>query len=171
MTIKQASERGWQVRKGEKGTHIEVWEMKPASDRTQPHLPDDRDEGRTSTDGDSDRDKTRFIHRVYTVFNAQQMDGIPPYAPKQHSAFEAVQAGEQILQNSGAQVVHDQADRAFCNRAQDRIHLPPKEAFQDAPGYYSTALHGLAHNAALRIMPRRPAFPCGNGSNRRVDAA
>lgn len=28
MTYKQASERGWQVRKGEKGTQIEFWEMK-----------------------------------------------------------------------------------------------------------------------------------------------
>jgi antirestriction protein ArdC len=158
MTYKQASERGWQVRRGEKGTQIEFWEMKPASDRSHPHRPDDRDEGRTSTDGGSDRDKARFIHRVYTVFNAQQMDGIPPYAPKQHSAFEAVQAGEQILQNSGAQVLHDQADRAFYNRVRDRIHLPPKEAFQDAAGYYGTALHELAHWSGYPSRLNRPSL-------------
>ena len=157
MTYKQASERGWQVRKGEKGTQIEFWEMKPASDRTH-NRPDDRDEGGTSTDGGSDRDKTRLIHRVYTVFNAQQIDGIPPLAPKQHSAFEAVQAGEQILQNSGAQVVHDQADRAFYNRAQDRIHLPPKGAFQDAAGYYGTALHELAHWSGHFSRLNRPTL-------------
>jgi hypothetical protein len=86
-----------------------------------------------------------LIHRVYTVFNAQQMDGLPPYLPRQHSPFEAVQAGEQILQNSGAQVIHDQADRAFYLRGQDRIHLPPKEAFRSAAGYYGTALHELSH--------------------------
>src|SRR5207253_11513646 len=28
MTYKQASEQGWQVRKGEKGTQIEFWEIK-----------------------------------------------------------------------------------------------------------------------------------------------
>jgi len=28
MTYKQAAENGWQVRKGEKGTHIEFWELK-----------------------------------------------------------------------------------------------------------------------------------------------
>lgn len=87
-----------------------------------------------------------MIHRVYTIFNAEQ-DGIPPYAPTQHSLFEAVQAGEQILQNSGAQVVHDQADGAFYNRARDRIHLPPKEAFRNAAGYYGTALHELGTGA------------------------
>ena len=28
MTYKRAAENGWQVRKGEKGTHIEFWELK-----------------------------------------------------------------------------------------------------------------------------------------------
>ena len=42
-------------------------------------------------------------------------------------------------------MIHDQTDRAFYSPTQDRIHLPPKEAFQDAAGYYGTALHELAH--------------------------
>src|SRR6202008_604833 len=54
-------------------------------------------------------------------------------------------AGEDILRNSGARISHDQGDRAFYNRASDSIHLPPKEAFASAPGYYGTALHELAH--------------------------
>ena len=171
MTYRQAAEGGWQVRQGEKGTQIEFWEVKSAADRTRPHRPDDRDEGRSSADGGTDRDKTRLVHRVYTVFNAKQMDGIPTYAPKQHTPFEAVEAGEQILENSGAQVVHDQADRAYYNRAQDRIHLPPKEAFKDAAGYYGTALHELAHNAAAWIMPSRSAAPVGVRPNRFGNAA
>lgn len=145
MTYRQASERGWQVRKGEKGTQIEFWEIKAASDRTQPHGPGGREDGRSSDDQGAERAKTHLIHRVYTVFNARQMDGIPPYTSRQHTPFDAVQAGEQILANSGAQLAHDQADRAFYSRAEDSIHLPPKEAFQDAAGYYGTALHELAH--------------------------
>jgi antirestriction protein ArdC len=158
MTYRQASERGWQVRQGEKGTQIEFWEVKSSADRTRPHRPDDRDEDRPSTDGSTDRDKTRLLHRVYTVFNANQMDGIPAYAPKQHSPFEVVQAGEQILQGSGAQMVHDQADRAFYDRAQDRIHLPPKEAFRDAASYYGTVLHELAHLSGHPSRLNRPTL-------------
>jgi len=56
-----------------------------------------------------------------------------------------VEAAEQILQNSGAIILHDQSDRAFYNRLADSIHLPAKNAFNDAPGYYGTALHELAH--------------------------
>jgi antirestriction protein ArdC len=86
MTYKQASENGWQVRRGEKGTQIEFWEAKEAPDKA-----DQPDSERRSDP------KSRFIHRVYTVFNAQQIDGIPRYAPKQQTSFEAVHAGEQIL--------------------------------------------------------------------------
>jgi antirestriction protein ArdC len=69
MTYKQASEQGWQVRKGEKGTHIEFWDI-------QGGAPKARDPDTTGTE--QGRDKTCLIHRVYTVFNAQQIDGIRP---------------------------------------------------------------------------------------------
>jgi antirestriction protein ArdC len=144
MTYKQAFEQGWQVRKGEKGTQIEFWDVKPASDRTPPDRPGQQG-GRQESGDDSDRNRQRLIHRVYTVFNAQQVERIPPFTQKQHSSFEAVQTGEQILENSGARIAHDQADRAFYSRAQDSIHLPPKDSFKDPAGYYGTALHELAH--------------------------
>jgi len=144
MTYKQASDNGWQVHRGEKGTQIEYWEAKQASDKTQPSRPDGVGDGSTAN-GNADVEKSRFIHRVYTVFNAQQIERIPPHTTKQHTIFEAVQAGEQILNNSGANIAHDQADRAFYSRSQDSIHLPPKDAFKDAGGYYGTALHELAH--------------------------
>lgn len=134
MTYKQASENGWQVRRGEKGTQIEYWEAKAAPDQT------DQPDSETRSDP-----KSRFVHRVYTVFNAQQIDGVPRHTPKQQTSFEAVHAGEQILTNSGAHIAHDQADRAFYSRSQDAIHLPPKDAIKDAAGYYGTALHELAH--------------------------
>src|SRR5580700_7192259 len=139
MTYKQAAEQGWQVRGGEKGTHIEFWEVKERSN--------EKDAGPDQNGGESPAKENgqRLIHRVYTVFNAKQIDGIPEFQPKQRTPFEAVQAGERILANSGARIEHDQRDDAFYNRRTDRIHLPPKDAFKDAPGYYGTALHELAH--------------------------
>ena len=89
----------------------------------------------------------RLIHRVYTVFNAKQIEGIPEWTPKQRSVFEVVEAAEHILNNCGATILHDQADRAFYNRSSDSIHLPPKHAFKDAASYYGTALHEAAHSS------------------------
>lgn len=137
MTYKQAAENDWQVKKGEKGTRIEFWEVKdPTRDKTDRGQP---------LDETTEKPERRFIHKIYTVFNAQQIDGIPPHAPKERNPFEALEAGERILASSGAYIKHDQADRAFYNRSTDSIHLPAKEAFNDAPGYYGTALHELSH--------------------------
>jgi antirestriction protein ArdC len=142
MTYKQAGDQGWQIRRGEKGTQIEFWDVRndAARDARSPNSAGDGERV-----GGTNADRPRLIHRVYTVFNAAQIDGIPAYAPRRHSAFEVAQAGERILTASEAKITHDQANAAFYNRATDTIHLPPKEAFKDAPGYYGTALHELAH--------------------------
>jgi antirestriction protein ArdC len=143
LTYRQAQENGWQVRQGEKGTQIEYWQFddrgagsRNGPTQTEPDSPDQP--GAT-------HHRNAPIHRVYTVFNAQQMDGIPAHQPRQRNEWEVAQTGEQILANSGASIAHDQADRAFYSRSQDAIHLPPKDAFRSAPDYYGTALHELAH--------------------------
>jgi antirestriction protein ArdC len=71
VNVPPAQEKGWQVRQGEKGTAIEYWEFpdRSKSRTTEP----------SSDDGPSDsKQPRRMIHRVYTVFNAKQIDGIPP---------------------------------------------------------------------------------------------
>ena len=79
------------------------------------------------------------------MFNGKQIEGIPNYVPKQRQQWEIAETGEFILQNSGAQIRHDQHDRAFYSRAEDAVHLPAPEAFKSAADYYGTALHELAH--------------------------
>ncbi len=151
MSYKQAQQRGWQVRRGETGTQIEYWEFPPASrEREQRSSQPDSEQG--------DKAAPRMIHRIYTVFNAKQIDGIPPYAPKHRAEFEVVRAAESILDNSGARILHDQNDRAFYNRAADSIHLPPKSAFSSAPDYYGTALHELAHWTGHPSRLNRPTL-------------
>src|SRR5271155_3523419 len=82
MTYKQATDNGWQVRRGEKGTQIEYWEVKSASDKTQASRPNGGGDGSTANGNEADAEKSRLIHRVYTVFNAQQIERIPPHTPK-----------------------------------------------------------------------------------------
>jgi serine/threonine protein kinase len=84
----------------------------------------------------------------------------PPegYEFKQAQEWEVVQAGEQILKNSGADISHDQRDRAFYNRATDSIHLPARHAFSNPADYYGTALHELAHWAGHPTRLNRPTL-------------
>jgi antirestriction protein ArdC len=152
MTYKQAAENGWQVRKGEKGTHIEFWEVKAKANEKN------GEPGKHSSEELGKENQGRFIRRVYTVFNAKQIDGVPAFDRAQPSAFEAVHNGERILANSGATITHDQRDSAFYRRSTDSIHLPAKEAFKDAPAYYGTALHELAHWTGHPSRLNRPTL-------------
>ncbi len=139
LTYRQAQENGWQVRSGEKGTHIEFWQFDSGTRRGPDHT--DTDSSRTTEPGQS----AGPIRRVYTVFNAKQIEGIPNYVPKQRHEWEVAETGESILRNSGAEIRYDQRDRAFYNRAEDAIHLPDPDVFKTAADYYGTALHELAH--------------------------
>src|SRR5215831_916843 len=86
MTYKQAADRGWQVRRGEKGTQIEFWEVK--AERKGQRQPGSGAEDQA----EHERRGSRLIHRVYTVFNAEQIEGLPPYQRKQRAPFEIVQS-------------------------------------------------------------------------------
>ena len=147
MTYRQAAAVAWQVRKGEKGTQIEFWEVKAGRCRSSEPIRAGDGDGHPLADEHDEVRGHRLIHRVYTVFNAKQIEGIPEWTPKQQTVFEVVEAAEHILNNCGVTICHDQADRAFYHRSSDSIHLPPKHAFKDAAGYYGTALHEAAHSS------------------------
>ena len=100
----------------------------------------------------------RAIERIMQRFYEESENRVPPFEREQRSAFEAVHSGERILLNSGAKITHDQRDGAFYRPSTDSIHLPPKEAFKDAPGYYGTALHELAHWTGHASRLNRPTL-------------
>src|SRR5947209_5008588 len=60
MTYKQAADQGWQVRRGEKGTQIEFWDVKNSA------VDGKASAGEKASDGRTDADRPRYIHRVYT---------------------------------------------------------------------------------------------------------
>lgn len=136
MTYRQAQENGWQVRKGEKGTAIEFWQF-PARDKEAG--------GKDKTDASGKEAGTAPLHRVYTVFNAKQIEGIPEWQAEARPEWQVVQSGESILSASGARILHDQQNRAYYTRGADEIHLPTKTAFPTEAAYYGTALHELVH--------------------------
>ncbi len=129
MTYRQTAEKGWQVRKGEKATNIEFWEAKSGS---------------KEDDASDDEKRGRLVHRVYSVFNATQIDGIPPMITEPRKPFKVIEAGEAMMKDSGADIRHG-GDRAYYTPSGDYIRLPHKEQFRDAPAYYETAAHELIH--------------------------
>ena len=86
------------------------------------------------------------IMRFARVFNAEQIEGMPPLELTDKAfEWEPVEKAENILSASGANINHDQSNRAFYRYGTDSIHLPPRENFEEPGLYYGTALHELGH--------------------------
>ncbi len=121
LTDRQARSVGAQVRRGEPGTLVQVWTLNAHG-----------------------RPLDRPTVCSAAVFNAEQIEGLPPLQAKPPDGDRHARA-EAVLAASGADIRHDQAERAFYRPATDRIHLPGRDRFQSADAFYACALHELAH--------------------------
>jgi antirestriction protein ArdC len=132
-SYKQASDRGWQVRKGERGTTVFFFKRMLVEDRDA--APDDED-----------RTKAIPMLRAYTVFNGSQIEGMPAYvAPDVTEApWRRPEAADIILTNSKA-VIRFGGDRAFYSPSLDFIQLPEPASFESPEEFACTALHEAAH--------------------------
>jgi antirestriction protein ArdC len=136
LTYKQTQDLGAQVRKGEKGTVIQYWQFP--------------DKSSTSTNANASPEKLdeskQYLPFVkhFVVFNAEQIDGLPPLEVKAPT-WDVVARAENIVQASGADIRHAEQERAVYMPKADYILLPNKTQFADAHLYYATALHELSH--------------------------
>jgi antirestriction protein ArdC len=148
LTFQQARALGASVRKGEHGTEVVLFKMLELGSGATDPAPTASSTGR----------KVIPLLRSFTVFNAAQIDDLPPSltpAPATVRAWEACEAAEAILQSSGAAIAHGGA-RAFYSPGQDRIQLPERSAFATATGYYQVALHELTHWTGAEKRCNRP---------------
>lgn len=142
MTYKQAESLEAQVRKGEKGSAIQYWKFSEEKIKRDEHGKALFDiEGKPIT-VEVQLERPRVFYA--TVFNAEQIEGLPPLSQKE-PVWNAILRAEEILKRSGAVIRHSQSDNAFYKPSTDRIHLPLKEQFISAEHYYATALHELSH--------------------------
>ena len=137
MTFDQAKEKGWYVKPGEKGTHIEFYKFdeKPKVDEFGDPVLDE--------DGKQEVEKSVLV-RNYVAFHASQIEGISPYEPKARNPIETSEKAERILQESGAEIRHG-GNEAFYNSTEDYIQVPERGQFNSQADYYATALHEMGH--------------------------
>jgi antirestriction protein ArdC/phage/plasmid primase-like uncharacterized protein len=150
MTFNQAKSVGAKVKKGEKASLVKFYkftEMKEVLDEDGKPVLDDK--------GKPVKEEVKLENPKvvwHYVFNAQQCENIPELERDEiqeaQREFEAIEAVEKILENSGADIRHIEGNRAYYSPIQDFIVLPKREQFLEAGGeigYYSTALHELGH--------------------------
>lgn len=133
LTFRQALEFDAHVRKGERGSMVVY------ADRYKRSESDDR--------GDTVEKEIPYL-KVYTVFNAEQVVGLPEKFRTQpgeaRPLIERVAAAEAFVAATHADIRHG-GDAAYYVPSVDRIQMPAPAAFRDAQGYYATLLHELTH--------------------------
>lgn len=136
-TYKAWQQAGAQVRRGERSTAIVFWK------RIEVRGNEDDD---SSDDGESN---TRLLARLYSVFNASQVDGWElkekPAAPLPTTTGEQRQSVDDWIKSRGIDVRHVKGDRAYYTTAGDYVVLPEQQQFKSWEGYYCIAFHELGH--------------------------
>ncbi|MCY3612349.1 MAG: zincin-like metallopeptidase domain-containing protein, partial [Gemmatimonadetes bacterium] len=99
--------------------------------------------------------KAPFV-RQYTVFNAEQADGLPERtnAPPE-PLWKVHQEAERVMEDGGVPIRHVQGDRAYYHMKRDEIVLPERGQFPSANHYYQTALHELGHSTGHKDRMNR----------------
>ena len=133
ITFRQALALGGHVRKGEHGSTVVY------ANRFN----------RTET-GDDGQDVERSIPflKAYTVFNVEQVEGLPAHLyalpePKLDPAARVAHA-ETFFEALGADIRHG-GDQAYYAVGPDYVQMPPFECFADPEAYYATLAHECTH--------------------------
>ncbi len=154
LTYQQAAEKGWQVKKGEKGTMIVKvveWSRdgsgKGGSGQDTGSASPGGDAGAGQRSADRDQNKS-FALKRYFVFNAEQIEGFPMPESQPDKAFETVEKAEGVVEalkeKTGLMVIHG-GDKAVYVPSLHEIRLPPRKSFLTEYDYFSTNLHECCH--------------------------
>jgi len=136
-TYKQWQEAGGQVRRHEKASTIVFFKR----------LDEDEEE-----EGEGEGRRLRLVARASRVFNADQVEGwTPPQRVYPFGGSAEVILSVAWLANSSGAVIRHRGDVACYRIGEDRIDLPPVDAFVGTPtsspteAYSATLLHELVH--------------------------
>lgn len=156
MTFKQALELGGAVRKGETGSTVVF------ASRFK----------KTETDASGDAvDREIPFLKSYTVFNAEQIDGLPADDRGQsewsRDPIERIDHADRFFAQTGAVIRHG-GDRAYYSPATDHIQMPPFAMFRDGGSYVATLSHEVTHWTAAPHRVNRDLSRYGKDRSERA---
>ena len=138
LTLKQANALGYKVRRGERATRlvrlVEVKKEGPQSELAGGEV--------LSEEGEK-----RMVLKTFAVFNASQIEGMPPLPPRAGKPIESVAAVDAVsegMKRSGLVILHGAQGACYIPKL-DTVRMPDQNTFNSTEDYASTMLHELAH--------------------------
>lgn len=142
-TYKQASEKGWQVRKGEKASYVEYWAYYDKEKKKLLSWPDARQIFREDP---AYAEKNLLLSsRVFAVFNGAQIDGIPEILQSRGTDIGAIRRQRDTLIANMGIGYREQGQSAYYSLGSDTVTLPLEASFDSTYGYMATFLHECGH--------------------------
>jgi antirestriction protein ArdC len=134
LTFNQAREFGAFVKKGEHGSPVVYASKFTKKDKTEA--------------GDEVEQQIPFL-KEYTVFNADQVEGLPTYFYELAKAVQTkplarIEQAERFFANTQADI-RTGGNRAYYAIDADYVRMPPFETFRDAESHAATLAHELTH--------------------------
>ena len=133
LTFQQARELGGHVRKGQHGSPVVYASTFKKKEQTE--------------DGSETEADIPFL-KEYTVFNAEQCEGLPKHyytlAEPPKGTIERIERAETFFANTRA-TIRTGGSQAYYAMGDDHIQLPPFETFRDAESHAATLAHELTH--------------------------
>lgn len=130
-TFQQAKEAGAKIKAGSKAVTVQYWKF-----------------DKKEKDEEGNEITVPLDHPVVfyaNVFNAEQIEGLPPYQKTEHK-WDPVERAEKIIAASNVPVIADSLSNNYYSPSRDEIHTTPRSSFKTAAGYYSTVLHEVGHS-------------------------
>ena len=134
MTFKQAKGLGAHVRKGERGNLVvyanTITKSEPADDG-------------------QDQERTFGFMKAYSVFNAEQIEGLDDHYYYENRApvaqpCDRIAHADSFVDATGAKIFNG-GTRAYYSKTTDHIQMPLFDAFRTPQTYYATLAHELVH--------------------------
>jgi len=133
LTFNQSRELGGHVRKGEHGSPVVYANTFKKSE--------------TNDAGEEVEKEIPFL-KEYTVFNAEQCDGLPKHfyalAEPPKEKIERIAHADAFFANTKADI-QTGGSRAYYAIDLDYVRMPPIEAFRDAESYAAVLAHEVTH--------------------------
>ena len=140
-TYRQWAEKGAQVKKGEKSSHVVFYK-----------------EITVASEAEDEDSHTQLFAKATPVFNADQVEGwVDPEPVRAAPALpiDLIPQAEAFLASTGATIRHG-GSQAYYDPGNDLIQVPAREAFVGSPtsssteSYYSTLCHELTHWTGIK---------------------
>lgn len=145
-TFKQATEKGYHIKKGEHGTQVEFWSWYDTQEKKKLNYSEYvKLAGELQDAGENWQDRIKPISSIYRVFNASQMEGVPP-AEKEILPVNdnLLESRDKLLAAMELKFVEG-GNEAFYRPSDDSLHMPLYEDFKSEYGYIATFLHECGH--------------------------